>query len=194
MEIFEYDSYGHYLRSQIEGNLKKIDRIVQRNISYVREKTIKEIVKRKKDAERVLCHGTRNAKEQIFFKKYLPNAYVIGSEVSTNAAEFPMTVEHDFNKIKREWVNSFDILYSNSFDHSITPKETLSVWKNQLNKNGLLFLEHTVFKKNHISDATDPLKIEKQELIDMIDSIGMNIIEEFRSATNHAYILVCEKK
>jgi hypothetical protein len=194
MEIYKYDSYGHYLKSQIEGNLLKIKRVVKKNLSYVRESTIQKICKKKEDAKRVLCHGTRNAKEQIFFKQFLPDAYVIGSEISTNASDFPMTVEHDFNKVKKEWINSFDIVYSNSIDHSITPKETLSIWKNQLNKKGLLFLEHTTVKKNHVSSIIDPLKIEKEELISMIDSIGVKVIEELESSKNSGYILVCEKK
>ena len=193
MEIFKYKDYEDYIQAQIEGNLKKIDRIIKTGQSYVRPNVIKNIVERKKDAKRVLCHGTRNANEQKYFLDLLKDSYIIGSEVSTNAEEFPMTVQHDFNMVKEEWINSFDIVYSNSFDHSITPFETLKVWKDQLNDSGRLFLEHTVQAKNHISNRTDPLKIEKQELIDMIGKVDMNIVEEFRGREK-GYVLVCEKK
>ena len=193
MEIFKYKDYEDYVKSQIEGNLKKIDKIKEKNIAYVKPETITQIVKRIPDAKRVLCHGTRNAKEQLYFQKHLSDAFIIGSEISTNAEEFPMTIEHDFNMVKEEWINSFDIVYSNSFDHSITPFETLEVWRDQLNDSGRLFLEHTVQVKNHISDRTDPLKIEKQELIDMIDKADMNIVDEFRGREK-GYVLVCEKK
>ncbi len=194
MEIFNYKDYDDYVNSQIEGNLKKIKRIKELDIAYVKPDTITKIVKRKPNAKRILCHGTRSAKEQLYFQNHLPEAYIIGSEISTNATEFPMTVEHDFNKVKDEWIGSFDIVYSNSFDHTITPFETLGVWMDQLNENGTLFLEHTVARENHISDRTDPLKIETQELKNMIDKVGMKIIEEFAATKNKGYVLVCEKK
>jgi len=194
MEIFKYKNYNDYVESQIKGNLKKIDKIKQKDLSYVKSGTIKQIVKRKQDAKSVLCHGTRNAKEQIYFQELLPKAFIIGSEISPNATEFPMTVEHDFNAVKDEWLGSFDIVYSNSFDHTITPLETLQVWKDQLTGNGTLFLEHTVLKRNHVSNATDPLKIEKEELINMIDAAGMTVVEEFESSKKSGYVLMCEKK
>ena len=194
MEIYKYDSYGHYLKSQIEGNLIKIETLVKKNTAYVHEKTIMSVVKRKPNAKNILCHGTRNAKEQLYFLQNIPNAYVIGSEVSTNASDFPHTIQHDFNQVKEEWIGQFDIVYSNSFDHSITPLETLEVWRDQLNEDGLLFLEHTLEKKNHISSLIDPLKIEKDELIDLIATAEMNLVEEFRSKKNFGYVLVCEKK
>lgn len=194
MEIYKYKNYDDYVKSQIKGNLKKIDRIKQKDTAYVQPETIKQIVNRKQDAKSVLCHGTRNAKEQIYFQKHLPEAFIIGSEISTNATEFPMTVEHDFNVVKDEWLGSFDIVYSNSFDHTITPLETLQVWKDQLTDNGALFIEHTVLKRNHVSNRIDPLKIEKEELINIIDESGMTIVEEFESSKNNGYVLMCEKK
>lgn len=193
MEIFKYKDYDDYVNSQIEGNLKKIDRIKQKNIAYVQPETIAKIVKRKPESKNILCHGTRNAKEQLYFQKHLPEAFIIGSEISTNATEFPMTVEHDFNKVKDEWVGLFDIVYSNSFDHTITPLETLMVWRDQLNDNGTLFIEHTVSSQNHVSHRIDPLKIEKQELINMVGEAGMTIVEQFAAGKNKGYILVCEK-
>jgi hypothetical protein len=193
MEIYEYKSYDEYVKSQIKGNLKKIEGVVQRDRSYADKKVISDIVKIKSDAKNVLCHGTRNAKEQIFFQKCLPDAYVIGSEISTNASEFPMTVEHDFNKVKEEWVDLFDIVYSNSFDHSITPFETLEVWRDQLNEDGMLFIDHSVSKKHHVSNEIDPLKIETSELKDLIDKAGMKIVNELKGSVD-GYVLACIKK
>lgn len=193
MEIFKYDSYEDYVKAQIDGNLEKIEVIKTKNTSYVEESTIEKIASRKPEAQRILCHGTRNAKEQIYFQKHIPKAYIIGSEISINAEEFPMTVQHDFNMVKEEWVNSFDIVYSNSFDHSISPFETLKIWRDQLNENGILFLEHTVSTRNHVSNRIDPLKIETSELIDLIDKSNMMMIEKF-AASKLGYILVCEKK
>lgn len=192
MEIFKYKNYEDYVQAQIDGNLKKIDRLVKTGNSYVQQGVITRIVAEKPEAKTVLCHGTRNANEQKFFKNALPDAFVIGSEISTNAEQFPMTVQHDFNKQRKEWVNSFDIVYSNSFDHSITPVETLEIWRDQLNDTGTLFLEHTMASRNHISDRTDPLKIEKAEIINIINQLNMTVLKEL-SGTNAGYVLVCEK-
>lgn len=192
MKIFQYKDYEDYIQAQIAGNLQKIDKIKRSGDSYVKPNVIKSIVEIQPDAKRVLCHGTRNANEQKYFLDLLPEAFIIGSEVSTNAEEFPMTVQQDFNKVREEWVGSFDIVYSNSFDHSITPLETLCVWRDQLNSTGMLFLEHTVAAKNHVSTRIDPLKIEKAELQDMIGRAGMTIVQELKG-TGSGYVLVCKK-
>ncbi len=88
----------------------------------------------------VLCHGTRNAREQEYFKNLLPFAEIIGTEISYTAAEFPMTEQHDFHEPQDKWLNKFDIVYSNSFDHSYDPEKCINTWKDQLSSNGSLYI------------------------------------------------------
>ena len=55
-----------------------------------------------------------------------------------------MTVQHDFNQVKKEWINKFDIVYSNSIDHAFNIAKTITIWSNQLNKNGNISANVTV--------------------------------------------------
>ena len=58
-----------------------------------------------------ICHGTRNGKEQKFFKRNL-NINVIGTEISSTATQFPDTIQWDFHRVKDEWVNNVDFIFS----------------------------------------------------------------------------------
>ena len=193
MKIYEYDNYEEYVKAQVNGNIRKLKNLPN-NKSYAEPETLEKICNYKPDAKKILCHGTRNAREQKIFKKLLKQAYVIGSEISPTASQFEMTVQHDFNKIREEWINSFDIVYSNSIDHSITPLETLGIWADQLTDNGLLFLEHSMSENINICDETDPLQISKNELIELLRNNHMEVIEQFKSKKNNGYVLVCRKK
>jgi hypothetical protein len=104
----------------------------------------------------LLCHGTRNGFEQKIFRKYLPvNSEVVGSELSSSAFDYADTVVWDFNILNPDWENKFDVLYSNSHDHSFNLRDTLQVWINSLNENGIIILEHSIahewFKKSEPS-------------------------------------------
>ena len=121
MEIHKYKDYAEYVKWQIKTNMSK------RGWVYVRESTIEQIAKDRPLATMIMCHGTRAAAEQQYFKKYLPNAEILGTEIGD--ANYPMTVKHDFNFQKEEWLGKYDIVYSNCIDHSIDPKATLKTWR-----------------------------------------------------------------
>jgi hypothetical protein len=168
MKIYQYTDYDDYVAAQTAGNKRKIDWV------YVKEKCIKIIVKDYAGIpNNILCHGTRNGAEQKFFKKHWPNIYVIGSEISETANQFPDTVQHDFTKRKDVWVGQFDIIYSNSIDHSIDPNETLNVWKEQLTPTGKMYIEYS--QQQSICDPIDPLEASNAEMLDMIKSKGFRI-------------------
>lgn len=160
MKIYKYKNYKEYVEWQTIGNKLKIENI------YVKEKTIKKIFEDKKIAENILCHGTRNGAEQRYFKKYFPNSYIIGTEISNTALHFPMTIQHDFTIPKKEWIEKFDIVYSNSFDHSINPEKTIRTWKDQLSSTGKLYLEYReVIGGNKL---IDPLSATEEEVANLI--------------------------
>jgi len=188
MEIFEYESYDDYLKYQKKWNELKFGKLV-----YVREETINYICDEKAFAGFILCHGTRDASEQKFFKRRFPGAEVVGSEIGPSALESPMTVEWDFNKQNDSWLNKFDIVYSNSFDHSITPLETLKVWKDQLNQNGMLFLEYAENRSN--PSESDPLGATNTEVEKWINEAGMVVVKKLGRQHNikHGGTVFCCK-
>ena len=172
MKIYEYENYDEYVAMQSEANKLKLDWV------YVRPIPIKTIVKhfvekRGRGAESVLCHGTRNGAEQKLFKGHFPDAFIVGSEISDTAEQFPMTVQHDFSKVRDEWVGRFDIVYSNAFDHSIKPVETIEVWREQLCECGILYVEYSQLRSE--SSKYDPLDATNKEVISLLEDCGFGV-------------------
>jgi len=188
MNIYEYKNYQHYLDAQNRTTKTK------NNWVYANRETVKNISLYKGlGVKNILCHGTRAAGEQKYFSEIYPNAYIIGSEICDTAENYPMTVRWDFNKEKEEWIGKFDIVYTNSFDHSITPVETLNIWKNQLNKNGTLFLEYAS-KQSRCHEA-DPLDATDEEVRKMIIDNNMIIKDEIVENVKHSgRVFICEVK
>lgn len=164
MEIYKYKDYEEYKRIQLEGTEKKKDKVwVQRvNIQFL-SKYIKSKIEKPKLG---LCHGTRKGREQQWFMKYIPDSYVLGTEISPLAKEFPNTIEWDFHKIKSSWKGKMDFIYSNSLDHSFDPKRAIKSWCSCLNKNGMLLIEHT--SHHEISSELDPFGATVEELSESI--------------------------
>ena len=187
MEIYKYESYDTYITEQ-----KKVNKI-KKGWVYVKEVTIENISKECPFASQILCHGTRAGVEQKYFKKYLPNAEIIGTEIGDNALEYEMTIQHDFNKQLPEFINRFDIVYSNSFDHCVDPKETLNVWKNQLNNNGKLFLEFS--ERDSIPNyAPDPVCATNKEIEELLIQENCNIVKKLTKGNqSRGVVFVCKK-
>lgn len=172
MKIFNYKNYDDYVDAQTEANIRKL------NTYWVNESTIKSIYERKPEASVILCHGTRNAKEQKHFKELYPDANILGTEISKTASQFEMTIRHDFQEELVSHFKMCDIVYSNSFDHSINPEKTIRTWINQLNPTGMLFIEVALGIHN-ISKRSDPLSIEISEIEQIVEDNGFTIIEKY---------------
>lgn len=160
MKYHTYDSYEEYVRKQTKFNKRKEDWI------WVWDGTIRAIAEDYGDDPApsfILCHGTRGGWEQRYFKENYPDAEVIGTEISTTADKYDMTVRHDFSLPKEEWIGKADIVYSNSIDHSINLNKTLQTWREQLSENGVLYIEvgDQVWGGN--PSASDPLSVLEDE-------------------------------
>ena len=192
MKIHKYKNYDDYVKWQIHTNKEK------KGWVYVKESTIQQIVashlSQKMMAPMVICHGTRAGAEQKFFKKYLPNAEVLGTEISDNATEYPMTIQHDFNFQKDEWIGKYDIVYSNCIDHSIDPKATLKTWSDQLSPVGRMYVEYCQNQSIPGGNVNDPLDATDEEIEQMIKDIGMVIVGKItRDVKGGGLVFICEK-
>jgi hypothetical protein len=175
MKIFEYKDYDEYKQIQTDANKLKLNRIWVSNFSLI------EIQKRAGSIiNSILCHGTRNGAEQTLFKKKYPNAKIIGTEISDTASQFPMTVQWDFMEPKEEWINQFEIVYSNSLDHSIDPLKTITTWVEQLSPIGHLYIDHGFQNRTNTSTQMDPLELSQKELEELITQAGGKIVEIFK--------------
>lgn len=173
MKIYQYKNYDDYVNAQTVANTRKIKYV------WVQKDTINLIKNYIPIASKILCHGTRNGREQEYFIEEYDNVYVIGSEISHTAEEFPNTVQHDFNLPRDEWINTFDVVYSNAIDHSYDPKTALQVWKNQLCKTGKLCLEVALNPNDNKSRPSDPVEFEDEnEIVNLLINTGFNILHK----------------
>ena len=189
MKVHEYSSYEEYVANQTEENKRKIENV------WVHQTTMAAVVRWYRrhigEPSKILCHGTRNGAEQLFFKRHTNNSIeVLGTEISETATQFDNTIQWDFTKQKPEWVGYWDIVYSNSFDHSPFPTETICEWRDQLNEKGLLVIDHSVWNSatNNKPDPVDCLDISFNELENLITSNGMTIEtrKPFKTNNDHA--------
>jgi hypothetical protein len=116
----------------------------------------------------VLCHGTRNASEQKFFREQLPQAEILGTEISDTAAQFPMTIQWDFHEVKPEWLGHFDLVFSNSWDHTYDPDTLFPAWFSCIAPNGALVLEWSSIHTKTSPDAIDPFRASLKALTAML--------------------------
>jgi len=152
MKLYKHKDYNEYVKAQIKKNERKIKNVwVNPSELVLISKKIKKYVP---DAKFGICHGVRNAWEVKRFKQLL-NIEVLGTEIAPSATKFPNTIQWDFHKIKEEWKNSVDFIYSNSFDHSYDPEMCLNTWMKCIRKRkGVCFIHWMSTNRNKI-DAAD---------------------------------------
>jgi hypothetical protein len=189
MKIYQYRDYNDYVEAQTEANRVKLHRV------YVSRSSIESVIARRPTAASIICHGTRNGAEQRYFRELLPTARILGTEISDTATQFEMTVQWDFHDANPDWLQSFDIVYSNSFDHAMDPLRALSTWRDQLTGTGTIFLEHSPHVQ---SRRWDPLEIDSTTLEDLISQSHLRVLESYSSSnaakTISTIMYVLEKK
>ena len=167
MKIYKYKSYEEYEYSQKKANQKKAEKTwaVEENIKH-----ISEILEQEKPVMG-LCHGVRGGNEILFFRKYLKNCKIFGTEIGEVRNKY--TTQWDFNTINPEWIKKFDFIYSNSYDHAFNPAETLQVWADQVKPGGYIILEYDK-RSEHTGEISkpvnkvDPVSLTKDELIKFV--------------------------
>jgi hypothetical protein len=166
--LYKYDSYDDYVQAQKDAN------IIKEKCIWVEKHAIEKIHSVLSDIEvnNIICHGTRNGKELEYFSELYPDANIVGSEISDTATKYANTVQWDFHEQHPDWINKFDIVYSNSFDHSYDPEKCLSTWKEQLSETGVLVIE---LQNQKPGKRSDPLSISSEAFEWLIDILGMSI-------------------
>ena len=188
MQIYQYKDYDDYVDWQIKTNKRKADRV------YVRKNTLMMIKQVQPFAATIICHGTRNGREQEHFKEIYPNSHILGTEISDNATGYKMTIEWDFNKQNPKWLGKYDIVYSNSIDHSIDPRTTLETWSEQLSPIGRMYIEYSEEMSAKGGNAEDPLDATHKEMIGLIQKAGMYIVDVItENIRANGRVFICAK-
>ncbi len=158
-KVHSYKNYNEYRNTQIFYNQKKINQIWAdpKNLKIISFFLCNNI---KKKTISGLCHGSRNGFEQEFLSKVIKKSSIIGTDISPTAVNYKNTVHWDFHKRKKNWVNFFDFIYSNSLDQSYNPRKALTIWLEQIKKNGYIILEHAEQSGLTGQGKMDPFGVE----------------------------------
>ena len=190
VKIHKYKNYDEYKEIQISFNKKKIEHVwadektLEKISDFLIENITTSIIKG-------ICHGSRNGFEQNFFNKKKDKFYVIGTDISDTAKNYKDSITHDFHEEKKEWLNNFDFVYSNSLDQSFDPRKALQAWLNQLKKDGFIIIEHTDQHGVIASGKMDPFGVEANFFPYLISDwfghlISVKIIKSLKINKNNA--------
>lgn len=165
MKTYKYKSYDQYVKCQRAAYKKKIKNV------WAKEENIKAIAQalKKRNPEFGICHGVRQGHEAKWFRKYLEGCIILGTDIGKPLHK-NFIIQHDFNRQLQIWINKFDFLYSNSFDHAYRPENTFRVWVDQVKPGGIIILEYDR-RQEHTGEIsksvnkTDPVSIRLDELI-----------------------------
>ena len=172
--LYKHKDYDEYYKAQIDLNVKKIDNvwIEQCDIDNIS----KHINKYIPNAKFGICHGVRNAWEIKQFRKSL-GIEVVGTEISHTASQFDNTIQWDFHKVKNEWVDAVDFIYSNSFDHSHSPEICLDNWMSCIKQEGICYI-HWSTDHDTVTNVADCFSADKNEYREMFN-VKYKVVDEF---------------
>lgn len=145
----------------------------------------------------MICLGTRNNHERDMFEKSLSSKEVktYSLDISPlSKADYVM----DFNELPVEWECKWDILFSNSIDHSVNATETFYRWLDVVKEGGILLLG---FDKNSDSfrdtkriskDSLKNTKDTKRVSVSKVDcsSFDMSNVNDFMKLENDKFEFV----
>ena len=198
-KIYKYKNYDEYKDTQIFFNKQKINKV------WADEKTLKIVsnfLKENIKSEKIkgLCHGSRNGFEQKCFINEIPNAEVIGTDISETANDYDNSIVHDFHDEKKDWIENFDFVYSNSLDQSYDPEKALNTWINQVKKDRYVIIEHSDQHGVISSGKMDPFGVEANYFPYLLTEwfghkISLKIIKSIKKNKNDApvYFFIIKK-
>ena len=198
-KIYKYKNYDEYKDTQIFFNKQKINKVwADENTLKILSNFLKENIKSEKI--KGLCHGSRNGFEQKCFINEIPNAEVIGTDISETANDYDNSIVHDFHDEKKEWIENFDFVYSNSLDQSYDPEKALNTWINQVKKDRYVIIEHSDQHGVISSGKMDPFGVEANFFPYLLTEwfghkISLKIIKSIKKNKNDApvYFFIIKK-
>ena len=188
MTLHQYPDYQTYVDVQTAGNKAKLGRqfVKQNHI-----KALSEYLNARGTVDFGLCHGTRQGKEQRWFRKHLTGRpKVLGTEISDTADQFKNTVQWDFHDENPEWADRADFVYSNAWDHAFDPAKAFRAWVKSLKPGGIIFFDHTVGQMPQHANALDPFGITYDAFAEFLtDHLGdvSKISDEIDLSTQNGY-------
>lgn len=182
MQIRTFNTYENYVKAQRRANKRKSSK------THHPANEIPKIVQWWSDRWgtntkfavdlHILCHGCGNGAELDEFQSSLGGGVpIVGTDLFPQREDI---VKHDFHRLDcghpdgpmamSNWKGNFDIVYSNSLDHSDRPRECLATWLDQLKPDGYLFIE---WSASHIEvDGGDCFGAALHEYMWLLNGVG----------------------
>ena len=120
-----------------------------------------------------ICHGVRTGNEVYLCQDVIGGSWV-GTEIVEELCDGDTVIYHDFSIPKDNWLGAFDIVYSNSFDHSRDYYKTIKTWLDQLTNKGRIYVEWTPWherlgKRGNLADC---FAATLEEVLEIFNSVG----------------------
>jgi hypothetical protein len=147
------NGYDAYEKIQVKTNKTKLHNVWAENLTL---SAIAEYIETHiPEIGHAVCHGARNGWEVQWLKNRL-DCSIIGTDISETANDMEDMVQHDFHKVRKDWLGKFSFVYTNSLDQAFAPDQALSAWADQITDDGLIFIEHTMHHGVAGASAMDP--------------------------------------
>src|SRR6185436_3881009 len=178
MKRHENNDYEKYTAQQISRSDHKWGEMsFDRNWADF-EKVTKEVGEITGELGKIICMGVRNGNEYFGFKKVdkFKKSEMWGVEINEKikALTEPNLYCMDFNKMPDEWVNKFDMVYSNSLDHAFDVKTTIMEWHKILKNQKFLYLQ--LSSSGHTSPA-DMYSFDPKDLSELFPSDKFKLVK-----------------
>lgn len=110
-------------------------------------------------------------------KNIIKEDTVMGVEINPRAERKDVLVA-SFDELPKDYENKFTMLYSNSFDQSLSPEKTARQWLKVLKHRGFLVLHYKENERPSYTDPTGGLNVESLKALfpgDVLHSAKSNI-------------------
>jgi len=182
MELYPHTNYRRYVKWQRLLTEKKTEHGTKLR-SWVDEAMINNINRlihiHTREIKNIVCHGCRNGLEVNLLQDINPGVIVYGTDIYNEAYMYDRKYFRniDFDTIPEEWLGYFDVVYSNSIDHSRDPVKTLTLWGMELKDSGICYVSfywgRGVSKQDCFQlDRNRPM----EEISEISKQIGMNVV------------------
>lgn len=173
---YQYKDYHEYMWAQLEAAQQK-SRYIWAKQEYIN--IISDYIRKIIKPENAICHGSRRGKEVAWFMKQFPKCHVMGTDIFVTSKSKRFVIQWDMHNIKYEWLNLFDFIYSNSWDHFYDPEYGFDQWGRTVKSGGLIILEWSDCHGDEGVSRCDPLGGSLDEIIEFVSSClsGFDFLE-----------------
>lgn len=135
----------------------------------------------------MICMGSRNNWEKICFKNFLKLDNIYDLDICPSSK---CDYTYDFQKLPESFIDKWDIIFTNSLDHSIDAEHTINHWHSFLKEDGLLIIGYEVDFQTPV--PTDCTTFTKKSIMELVEK-KYSIIENSTDCSQYFHLLLNKK-